>query len=401
MMAKAIKLAARGRFTTSPNPNVGCIITQIATTAEGDLTETIIGQGFHEKAGLAHAEIHALQDVVERGKSAQGATCYVTLEPCSHFGRTPPCALALIKAGVKRVVIAMQDPNPQVSGRGIGLLKEAGIEVAVGLLQCEAEALNPGFIQRMSQNRPRVTLKLASSLDAKTALANGESKWITSASARHDVQQFRAQSCAILTGSDTVLTDDPSLNVRWQELGSIQDHYPETELRQPVRIIIDSQNRITAKHRLFSLPGKIILARHTATGEFSNLSDGSVEKVLDGQVLNEQALNEQALNEQVSELTLPLNNKGKIDLQQLMLALAEQGLNEIWLETGSTLAGAFIEANLIDRLIMYVAPKIMGADAKPLIAINGLSNMQEVPEWQWQDVRKVGNDLRVILQPKL
>lgn len=377
MMAKAIALAKLGRFTTSPNPNVGCVITKVVAGPEKDSAEhEIIGQGYHQRSGEGHAEVKALADVLSNNKSAEGSTCYVTLEPCSHYGRTPPCALALKQAGVARVVIAMVDPNPKVAGRGITILEEAGIQVDLGLLCSEAEALNPGFIKRMKYQQPRVTLKLASSLDARTALANGQSKWITGPDARSDVQRLRAQSCAIITGADTVLADDPSMNVRWHELGSVKHNYAEPQLRQPVRIIVDSQNRIHLGCKLFSLPGKIIVARLQATGEFEQLS------------------------EQVSELTVKASTDGKLDLGELLKQLAQLEINEVWLEAGATLAAAFLELNLVDRMYMYMAPKLMGSDALPLVAIKGLSDMQQVSEWQWQDVRKVGADLRLLLEPK-
>ena len=256
-MSRALQLAEQGRFTTSPNPNVGCVI-----VAAGQ----IVGEGFHLRAGEPHAEVHALRMA---GEKAKGATAYVTLEPCSHFGRTPPCADALVNAGVARVVAAMEDPNPQVSGRGMRRLADAGIEVQVGLLQAQAEALNLGFIKRMRHGLPYVRLKMAASLDGRTALANGQSQWITSPAARADVQRWRAQSSAILTGADTVLADDPSLNVRWAQLPpSIQTHYAEEQIRQPIRVVIDSQQRITPEAKLFTIAGDVWLARQQAQGQW-------------------------------------------------------------------------------------------------------------------------------------
>lgn len=244
-MARAMKLAQRGRFTTHPNPNVGCVIVN-----DGE----IVGEGFHYRAGEPHAEVHALRMA---GEKARGATAYVTLEPCSHHGRTPPCCEALIAAGVSRVVASMQDPNPQVAGRGLYRLQQEGIDVSHGLMMQDAEAINKGFLKRMRTGFPYIQLKLGASLDGRTAMANGESQWITSPQARRDVQRLRAQSHAILTSSETVLADDPAMTVRWDELNAdTQALYPQENLRQPLRIIIDSQNRVTPKHRIVQQPGK-------------------------------------------------------------------------------------------------------------------------------------------------
>jgi riboflavin biosynthesis protein RibD len=360
-MSRALQLAAQGRFTTSPNPNVGCVIVK---------NGQIVGEGFHYKAGEPHAEVHALRMA---GHNAQGATAYVTLEPCSHFGRTPPCADALVNAGVARVVAAMEDPNPQVSGRGMRRLAAAGIEIQAGLLQKQAEVLNPGFIKRMRHGLPYVRLKLAASLDGRTALANGASQWITSPEARADVQRWRALSSAILTGADTVLTDDPSMNVRWEQLpASAQSTYPAANVRQPIRIIIDSQQRIQASARLFSLPGEIWLARHKKQNQWP---------------------------EQVHQLIIPLAESGKLDLRLLMQQLAQRNINDIWVEAGASLAGALVDAGLVDELILYLAPKLMGNPARGLVNLPEFQHMAEVAEWQWQDVRKIGNDLRLILHP--
>lgn len=249
-MARAFELARLGRFTTAPNPNVGCVIVR-----DGE----IVGEGYHLRAGEPHAEVHALRMA---GDKARGATAYVTLEPCSHHGRTPPCADALVAAGVTRVVAAMQDPNPQVAGRGLYKLQQAGVEVRHGLMLAEAEAVNLGFLKRMRTGFPYVQLKLGASLDGRTAMASGESQWITSPEARQDVQRLRAQSAAILSTSATVLADDPSLTVRWDELDAeTQRLYPRDNLRQPLRILLDSQNRITPQHRVVLQPGATWLAR--------------------------------------------------------------------------------------------------------------------------------------------
>ncbi|MEZ8740189.1 bifunctional diaminohydroxyphosphoribosylaminopyrimidine deaminase/5-amino-6-(5-phosphoribosylamino)uracil reductase RibD [Photobacterium swingsii] len=367
MMLRALQLAKRGRFTTAPNPNVGCVI------AQGD---RIVGQGYHYQAGQPHAEVFALR---EAGELAQGATAYVTLEPCSHYGRTPPCAEALVKANVTRVVCAMVDPNPKVAGRGIAMLEAAGIEVQTGLLEADAKALNRGFIKRMQTGLPFVQLKLAASLDGRTALANGESKWITSPHARADVQAYRAQAGAILSTSATVLADDPSLNVRWSELSAdIQADYPQDNLRQPTRIIIDSQSRVSPTCRLAQLPGQILLAR--------------------------QQCDQLAWPESVSQILVPspelditdTSNTAQLDLKALMQQLVrDHDINHIWVEAGAGLAGALIKAQLVDELILYQAPKLMGADSRGLIDVLGLTSMTQVPELTISDVRTVGPDIRI------
>ncbi|WP_064605598.1 bifunctional diaminohydroxyphosphoribosylaminopyrimidine deaminase/5-amino-6-(5-phosphoribosylamino)uracil reductase RibD [Photobacterium sp. J15] len=365
MMLRAIKLAKRGRFTTAPNPNVGCVI------AHG---EDIVGEGYHYQAGQPHAEVFALRAA---GEKARGATAYVTLEPCSHYGRTPPCAEALVKAQVSRVVCAMVDPNPRVAGRGIKMLSDAGIEVQTGLLEAESHQLNVGFIKRMKTGMPFVQLKLAASLDGRTALANGESKWITGPDARSDVQRFRAQAGAILSTSATVLADDPSLNVRWSELGeTVQNSYPESSLRQPHRVVIDSQNRVTPEHRLFDLPGNIYLAR---TG-----------------------LGDEAWPEAVEQLVVPAvgDDNQQVDLEALLRELAGKDINHIWVEAGAGLGGALLSAGLVDELILYQAPKLMGSDSRGLVDLNGLTAMTQVPELDITDVRMVGPDIRITARIK-
>ena len=356
MMLRAITLAKNGQFTTTPNPNVGCVIAH---------DDEIVGEGYHYRAGEPHAEVFALRAAADKAK---GATAYVTLEPCSHYGRTPPCAEALVKAGVKRVVCAMVDPNPKVAGRGIAMLKQAGIEVQTGLLEQDAEALNPGFIKMMKTGLPYVQLKLAASLDGRTALSNGESKWITGPAARADVQRYRAKAGAILSTSATVLADDPSLNVRWQELGDeVQQGYPEADLRQPVRVVIDSKNRVTLEHRLVSLPGKTILARKQA--------------------------DMQTWPQDVEQLVIP-EGEG-VDLHALMVELAKRNINHIWVEAGAGLAGGLLQSGLVDELILYQAPKLMGSDSRGLMDLNGLVSMAQVPELSISDVRMVGDDIRI------
>ena len=360
MMLRAIELAKRGRYTTAPNPCVGCVIVN---------DDAIVGEGYHYQAGQPHAEVFALQQAQQR---AQGATVYVTLEPCSHYGRTPPCVDALINANVARVVCAMVDPNPVVAGRGIALLQAAGIVVDVGILASKAQALNPGFIKHMLHHMPYVELKLAASLDGRTALANGVSKWITGPKARADVQDFRARAGAILSTSATVIADDPSLNVRWSELGeSIQHTYPQSALRQPIRVIIDSQNRLTPEYQLFHLPGDIILARATI----------GTERWPDG----------------VQQWKIPTQtNSHQLDLVVLLSQLADYGINHIWVEAGASLAGALLQQQLVDSLILYQAPKLMGSDSRGLIDLGGLTTMAQTPLLTITDVCMIDCDIRIM-----
>ena len=354
-MARALKLAARGRFTTHPNPNVGCVIVK-----DGE----IVGEGFHYRAGEPHAEVHALRMA---GEKAQGATAYVTLEPCSHHGRTPPCCEALIAAGVSRVVAAMQDPNPQVAGRGLYRLQQEGVDVSHGLMMNEAEALNKGFLKRMRTGFPWIQLKMGASLDGRTAMASGESQWITSPQARRDVQRLRAQSHAILTSSATVLADDPALTVRWDELNAdTQALYPQENLRQPLRIVIDSQNRVTPQHRIVEQAGETLFAR---TRE-----------------------DERQWPENVRTLLVPEHN-GRLDLVVLMMLLGKQQINSIWVEAGSTLAGALLEAGLVDELIVYIAPKLLGSDARGLCVLPGLEKLEQAPHFKFNEIRHVGPDI--------
>ena len=350
MMSRAIDLAKGGVYTTAPNPNVGCVITR-----NGE----VVGEGFHYRAGEPHAEVHALRMA---GEQSVGATAYVTLEPCSHYGRTPPCAEGLIKAQVAKVICASQDPNPQVAGRGIKMLRDAGIEVEVGLLEQEALALNPGFIKRMKTGLPYVQLKMAASLDGQTALANGQSQWITSPQARQDVQQWRARSGAILSTSKTVIEDNASLNVRWSELPeSIQQRYSQTDLRQPTRVILDRQNQLTRDLKLFHSPGeRLVVSEH-------------------------------------GEVAMSLNERQQIDLEATLACLAEQhNINHVWVEAGATLASSIIREQLVDELILYFAPKLMGSDSRGLLGALGLDSMTDVIDLNIKDVRQVGKDIRIV-----
>ena len=361
-MARAFELARLGRFTTTPNPNVGCVIVR-----DGE----IVGEGYHIKAGGPHAEVHALRMA---GEKAKGATAYVTLEPCSHHGRTPPCADALIAAGVARVVASMQDPNPEVAGRGLYRLQQTGIEVSHGLMHSEAEAINLGFLKRMRTGFPYLQLKMAASLDGRTAMESGESQWITSAAARADVQRFRAQSSAILSSSATVLADDPSLNVRWDELDSdTQRIYPQDSLRQPLRIVIDSQNRVTPQHKLVNQPGDTWLARLAA--------------------------DEQSWPESTEQWVVP-GRDNRVDLVLLMMQLAKRQINSVWVEAGAELAGALLQAGLVDELIVYMAPKLLGENGRALCVLPGLQSLSDAPQFTLSDVRQVGADLRLRLKPQ-
>ena len=364
-MAHAIELAKKGRFTTAPNPNVGCVIVA---------NELIVGEGFHFKAGEPHAEVHALAMAETK---AIRATCYVTLEPCSHFGRTPPCAIALTKAGVKRVVIAMVDPNPKVAGRGIAILEQAGIKVEVGLLETQAKALNLGFVKRMQTKMPRITVKMAASLDGKTALKNGQSQWITGPKARIDVQYYRAQQSAILTGSGTILSDDPSLNVRFSELQQatcFNNEVSVQQVRQPIRIILDSYNKLSLNEKLFSLSGKVILVSLCPRDDLVSLAGiADVEQLIgkdDGQ--------------------------GHIDLKNLLEQLNKYEINELWVEAGAKLAGEFFNHNLVDQFILYQAPKLMGDQSRNLVNLPNYSKMDDVVQLTLKEVTLIGNDIRII-----
>lgn len=361
-MQHAINLAYQGRFTTTPNPNVGCVIV---------LHNQIVGEGFHQKAGGPHAEIHALKVA---GEKTKGATAYVTLEPCSHYGKTPPCANALIEAGIARVVIAMQDPNPLVAGKGIALLKAANIEVKVGVLTAQAEQLNVSFLKRMRTGMPYVRVKLGMSLDGRTAMASGESQWITGEASRRDVQLFRAQSSAILSSSQTVIMDDPLLTVRWDALpDEIKHNYPQSQLRQPLRVIIDSQARLTSNDnkKLWQQAGEICLVRTTSTAQHKQTEN--IKEMITGQA-------------------------GTVDLCQLLQQLAKQGINSIWVEAGAKLSGAFLQQNLVDELIVYIAPKLLGQDARPLCQLEGLQQLKDAPEFQLVEVKQIENDVRIILK---
>lgn len=349
MMSRALKLAKRGIYTTAPNPNVGCVIVR-----DGE----IVGEGHHHRAGEPHAEVHAMRMA---GDKAEGATAYVTLEPCSHYGRTPPCAEGLIKAKVARVVCAMEDPNPKVAGRGFQMLRDAGVEVQVGLLENEAIELNKGFIKFMQTGMPYVQLKMAASLDGQSALSNGQSQWITSPKARQDVQRYRALSGGILSTSKTVIDDNASLNVRWDDLpNSVKAHYPQDEVRQPHRVILDRQSQLSDDLKLFNTDGERII-----------VSQGG-------------------------DIAPELDKNGQVDLAATLKAVASVShINHLWVEAGATLASSLIKANLVDELIVYLAPKLMGSDGRGLIGALGLTEMAQVIDLTITDVRMVGVDIRI------
>lgn len=350
-MQRALELAGRGLFTSMPNPRVGCVI------ADGD---QVLGEGFHARAGEPHAEVHALR---EAGGSARGATCHVTLEPCSHHGRTPPCAEALIAAGVARVVVACEDPNPRVNGRGLQQLEAAGIQVETGLLRDEARELNIGFFSRIERGRPFVRVKLAMSLDGRTALADGTSKWITGEAARADVQYWRARSSAILTGSGTALADDPRLTVRLDQ--------PFTP---PLRVLLDSRLRADQDNLLFDGNAPtLVFHRSDVSGKAASMT--SVDREAAPTV------------------------DGHLDLPAIMARLAARGCNEVQVEAGPTLCGALFEAGLVDELLLYIAPVLLGDHARPLLHLSPLKDMQQ--RWQLRliDQCRLGDDIRLHLRP--
>jgi diaminohydroxyphosphoribosylaminopyrimidine deaminase/5-amino-6-(5-phosphoribosylamino)uracil reductase len=353
-MQRALRLAERGLYTTDPNPRVGCVIVK---------DNKIIGEGWHQRAGEAHAEILALQ---QAGDQAAGATAYVTLEPCSHHGKTPPCADALLSAGISTVVAAMQDPNPDVAGSGFEYLRTHGIDVASGLLQQAARSINPGFIKRMESGRPYVRIKMAMSLDGRTAMASGESQWISGEAARADVQRLRARSSVILTGVDTVLHDDPSLNVRLsaKQLGI------EGDVRQPHRVVLDSHLRFPSSANMLNLAGTTTV-----------LTTNAARSDLSCDVVRLDAVN------------------GRLDLNSVMHWLSELQANEVHVEAGATLCGALLHSKLVDEIVVYIAPHIMGSDARGLFNIPGLDNMADRIRLDIKDVRQLGGDLRITAVP--
>lgn len=353
-MAQALRLAEQGLYGTSPNPRVGCVLVA---------GENIVGSGWHRRAGEPHAEVYALR---EAGEAARGSTAYVTLEPCSHHGRTPPCADALIEAGVARVVIAVQDPNPQVAGEGIGKLRAAGIDVECGLMEAAARELNAGFFARMTRGTPWLRSKIAMSLDGRTALANGVSKWITGEAARRDVQHWRARSCAVLTGIDTILADDAQLNVRAVETS-----------RQPLRVVLDSRLRMPLDARILQDCERGNVLIYTVLHDAEKIS--ALEKT------------------GVSVCVMPDSN-GKVDLPVVLGDLARRGCNEVLVEAGNTLNGALLRAGLVDELLLYVAPQLLGDAARGMAQLGELTSLDQRINLKWQDMRQVGNDMRITVK---
>ena len=344
-MRQALALAKRGQYSTRPNPVVGCVLVK-----EGQL----IGEGFHPRAGQPHAEVFALR---QAGAQARGATAYVTLEPCAHFGRTPPCANALIEAGVARVVIATVDSNPQVAGIGRARLEAAGISTTVGVCQAEARALNAGFLQVMAGGRPYVRLKIAASLDGRTAMASGESKWITGTAARAEVQHWRAISGAVITGIGTILADDPLLNVR-----ILPDGTPLDQVIQPLRVVLDRQGRMPPEAQLLQDPDSVLLV---GTAQLAGIESWP-----------------------------------QMDLAELLNRLRdEKQICDVLVEAGATLSAAFLQADLVDELIVYLAPTLLGSSARPMVALP-LIQMAEQLRFELIEMQQVGEDIRLILRPR-
>lgn len=378
-MALALKLAKKGIYTARPNPMVGCVLVK---------DNQIVGEGWHESFGKAHAEVNALNLA---GKQANASTCYVTLEPCAHHGKTGPCAKALIKAGVKKVICAMRDPNPQVAGKGIQLLVDAGIQVEVGLLESQARTLNKGFVSRFERKRPWITVKLAMSLDGRTALADGSSKWITGPSARSDVQLLRAKHDAIATGIGTLLADNPSMTVRPEDVISSKDNFlkdnlpsPENNIelnalssslfRQPTRILFDSNSKANLNAKFFS-PDAPVIWNTSAKSDASDESKIATEK--------------------------PASHISETHFDSLQLFseyCASKEMNRVLVEAGHQLAGAFLKAGLVDELIVYMAPKLMGNCAQGLFDLN-ITKMQDCPQLALQDVRQFDQDVRLRYYP--
>nr|WP_255416752.1 bifunctional diaminohydroxyphosphoribosylaminopyrimidine deaminase/5-amino-6-(5-phosphoribosylamino)uracil reductase RibD [Thiohalobacter thiocyanaticus] len=352
-MSRALQLARRGLYTTDPNPRVGCVVVRDGR---------IVGEGWHERAGGPHAEVHALRAAGER---ARGATAYVTLEPCSHHGRTPPCSEALIEAGVGRVVAGMEDPNPRVAGQGLARLEASGIATEAGVLAAESAALNPGFIQRMRSGRPFVRCKLAMSLDGRTALASGESQWITGPAARADVHRLRARSSAILTGSGTLLGDDPSLTARIEGLDG-------SAVLQPLRVVLDTRLVTPPSAKLLALPGHTLVL----TG-----SDDSGRR--------------RALEAAGAEVAVLPVRDDRLDPVDVLTLLGQREINEVMLEAGPTLAGAVLRAGLVDELVIYLAPHLLGDQARGLFHLPGLDTMADRVALTIEDIRAVGPDWRI------
>ncbi|MFL6968556.1 bifunctional diaminohydroxyphosphoribosylaminopyrimidine deaminase/5-amino-6-(5-phosphoribosylamino)uracil reductase RibD [Pseudomonas alvandae] len=357
-MARALELARRGHYTTHPNPRVGCVIVR-----DGQ----VVGEGWHIRAGEPHAEVHALRAA---GDNARGATAYVTLEPCSHHGRTPPCADALVNAGVARVVAAMQDPNPEVAGRGLQRLAQAGIATESGVLEGEARKLNEGFLKRMEHGLPFVRVKLAMSLDGRTAMESGESQWITGPAARSAVQRLRAQASVVLTGADTVLADNARLTVRADELGLDAEQTALAMSRPPLRVLVDGRLRVPLNAPFFKAGPALVATCMAVEEQYAN----------------------------GPECMIVAGDDGQVDLRRLLVELAARGVNEVLVEAGPRLAGAFARQGLVDEFQIFVAGKFLGSTARPLLDWP-LAQMKDAPQLKIIDIRAVGDDWRVIAIP--
>lgn len=365
-MQRAIALAKEGLYTTSPNPRVGCVLVRDGR---------VIGEGFHLRAGEGHAEVNAIAHAVAEVGDVTGATAYVTLEPCSHTGKTPPCCDALINAGIQRVVVAMQDPNPLVAGNGQRRLRTAGVDVEVGIMEAEARALNPGFIKRMETGLPWVRAKLASSLDGRTAMASGESQWITGAPARSDVQRLRAQSCAIVSGVDTVILDNAALTVRADQLGFPDAKAQMIARRQPLRVILDSTLRLPASSAILSQPGHTIVVAAVENLEARK-----------------------ALEAQGAEVMLLPGQSDRVDLAKVLKVLGEAQCNEVLVEAGATLVGAFWQRQFIDALTVYMAPTLLGSEARPLMNLP-FQRMSQQQRLVIESITPIGDDWRIDARP--
>ncbi|WP_434655311.1 bifunctional diaminohydroxyphosphoribosylaminopyrimidine deaminase/5-amino-6-(5-phosphoribosylamino)uracil reductase RibD [Pseudomonas sp. R3-56] len=357
-MARALELARRGHYSTHPNPRVGCVIVRDGV---------VVGEGWHIRAGEPHAEVHALRAAADK---ARGATAYVTLEPCSHHGRTPPCADALVNAGVARVVAAMQDPNPEVAGRGLQRLAQAGIATQSGVLEGEARKLNEGFLKRMEHGLPFVRVKLAMSLDGRTAMESGESQWITGPAARSAVQRLRAQACVVLTGADTVLADNARLTVRADELGLDAEQTALAMSRPALRVLVDGRLRVPLDAPFFRAGPALVATCMAVEEQYAN----------------------------GPECMIIAGEDGQVDLHRLLLELAARGVNEVLVEAGPRLAGAFARQGLVDEFQIFIAGKFLGSTARPLLDWP-LAQMKDAPQLQITDIRAVGDDWRVIAVP--
>ena len=353
-MRRALELAARGLYTTEPNPRVGCVLVRDGR---------VVGEGWHQRAGEAHAEVHALGAA---GQAARGATAYVTLEPCAHTGRTPPCVQALIGAGVSRVVYALGDPNPLVNGAGVAALRAAGIDTVGEVLAADARALNPGFFKRMQTGLPWVRVKLGASLDGRTALANGASRWITGPAARQDAQRFRARSSVVLSGSGTVLADDPALNVRI-----------EGATRQPLRAVLDTELRVPPQARMFDREGPALV--------FTASNDAARRAELERRGVRVE--------------TVARAPQGGLELEPVLRRLAQLEANEIWAEAGARLAGALLGARLVDEFIVYLAPSLLGPTARALVELPQISQLEQRMRLEFSECKPVGPDLRLTAVP--